>query len=63
MISTKDSKGKEIGEKLSFKNSKQMAEKLKVLATEKVEEFTIVDIHMQFLCYRYIHLEIPLIYY
>lgn len=46
MISTKDSKGKEIGEKLSFEDSRQMAEKLKVLATKKVEEFTYVDIHM-----------------
>lgn len=46
MISTKDSKGKEIGENLSFKDSRQMAKKLKVLATKKVEEFTYVDIHM-----------------
>lgn len=46
MISTKDSKGKEIGEKLSFKDSRQMAEKLSGLATEKLEEFTYVDIHM-----------------
>lgn len=46
MISTKDSKGKKIGENLSFKDSRQMAEKLKVLATKKVEEFTYVDIHM-----------------
>lgn len=46
MISTKDSKGKEMGKKLSFKNSREMAEELKVLATKDVEEFTYVDIHM-----------------
>lgn len=46
MISTKDSKEKEIGEKLYFQNSRQMAEKLKVFATIDVEEFTYVDIHM-----------------
>lgn len=46
MISTKDSKEKEIGEKLYFQNSRQMAEKLKVFATKDVEEFTYVDIHM-----------------
>lgn len=46
MISTKDSKGKKIGEKMSFEDSRQMAEKLSVLATEKLEEFTYVDIHM-----------------
>lgn len=47
MISTKDSKGKEIGEKLYFQNSRQMAEKLKDFATKDVEEkFTYVDIHM-----------------
>lgn len=46
MISTKDSKEKEIGGKLYFQNSRQMAEKLKVFATKDVEEFTYVDIHM-----------------
>lgn len=65
MISTKDSKGKEIGEKLSFEDSRQMAEKLKVLATKKVEEFTYVDIHMPvpWLQVYTLFLKIPSIYY
>lgn len=46
MISTKDSKEKEIGEKLYFQNSRQMAETLKDVATKDVEKFTYVDIHM-----------------
>lgn len=65
MISTKDSKGKEIGEKLSFEDSRQMAEKLKVIATKKVEESTYVDIHMPvpLLQVYTLILKIPSIYY
>lgn len=65
MISTKDSKGKKIGEKLSFEDSRQMAEKLKVIGTKKVEEFTYVDIHMPvpLLQVYTLILKIPSIYY
>lgn len=44
-ISTKDSEEQQIGEHLSFKNSKAMAEKL-VLARTNVGEVRYVDVYM-----------------
>lgn len=45
-LSTKDRKGKILGEKMSFENSKQMAQKLQDIARTADEEISYVDIYM-----------------
>lgn len=60
-ISTKDSEEQQIGEHLSFENSKVMAEKLEDLARTNVEEVRFVDVYMPFLLLQVNYLNVSFI--